>query len=338
MGEAILQARALAIGYAPRRRPRVEVASGLGVELLAGELVCLLGPNGAGKSTLVRTLAGLQKPLAGRVRLRGRDLHALTEGERARQLGLVLTERVDTGNLSAYALAALGRYPHTGWDGRLSPADEEVVRWALEAVGARELAARSAGELSDGERQKVTIARALAQEPAVLLLDEPTAFLDLPRRVEIVQLLRRLAGEGDRAVLLSTHDLDLALRSADRLWLLPPGGPLVAGAPEDLVLSGAFQRTFGDFDPSSGSFRMSREAGEEVGLEGEGLPALWTARALERAGFRVDAGRRTPPRVEIVRGGDVPAWRLHTAAGSRPCADLYELVGCLRAPPAEPAP
>ena len=339
MSAAILQARGLGIGYAPRRRPRVEVAADLGVELLAGELVCLLGPNGAGKSTLVRTLAGLQRPLAGQVLLKGRDLHALGEGERARHLGLVLTERVDTGNLSAYALAALGRYPYTGWDGRLSPADEEVVRWAMEAVGARELAARSVGELSDGERQKVTIARALAQEPAVLLLDEPTAFLDLPRRVEIVQLLRRLAGERERAVLLSTHDLDLALRSADRLWLLPPGGPLQTGAPEDLVLNGAFQRIFGDFDPATGSFHLARRPEGEIGLTGEGLQALWTARALERAGFRVDAGRQTPPRVEIVpRGDDGPAWRLHTAAGPRLCSTLHELVGCLGHNPPEPTP
>ena len=104
------------------------------------------------------------------------------------------------------------------------------------------------------------------------------------------------------------------------------------------MLSGAFQRTFGDFDPASGSFRMSREPGEEVGLAGDGLQALWTARALERAGFRVDAGRQTPPRVEIVRGGDGPAWHLHTAAGQRLCGSLYELVGLLRDPPAESAP
>ena len=154
MAATILQTRDLCIGYAPKRRPRVEVAADIGVELLKGELVCLLGPNGAGKSTLMRTLAGLQKPLAGEVHLEGRDLHGLTESERARLLGLVLTERVDVGNLSAYALVALGRYPYTGWDGRLSAADEEVVRWAIDAVGARELAARSVGELSDGERQK----------------------------------------------------------------------------------------------------------------------------------------------------------------------------------------
>ena len=330
MSATILQTRDLCIGYAPKRRPRVDVAADIGVELLKGELVCLLGPNGAGKSTLMRTLAGLQKPLAGDVFLEGRDLHGLTESDRARLLGLVLTERVDVGNLSAYALVALGRYPYTGWDGRLSAADEEVVRWAIDAVGARDLAARSVGELSDGERQKVMIARALAQEPAVLLLDEPTAFLDLPRRVEIVQLLRRLAGDRGRAVLLSTHDLDLALRCADRLWLLPPDGPLQTGAPEDLVLSGAFQRAFADveFDPAIGSFHLAQEPEGEVSLVGEGLHALWTARALERAGFRVEED--APMCVEIISYDDNPAWRLYTAADERVCATLYELVKCLK--------
>ena len=262
--------------------------------------------------------------------MKDRDLHGLTESERARLLGLVLTERVDVGNLSAYALVALGRYPYTGWDGRLSAADEEVVRWAIDAVGARDLAGRSVGELSDGERQKVMIARALAQEPAVLLLDEPTAFLDLPRRVEIVQLLRRLAGDSDRAVLLSTHDLDLALRCADRLWLLPQDGPLQTGAPEDLVLSGAFQRAFADveFDPAIGSFQLTQEPEGEVGLMGEGLHALWTARALERAGFRVVGD--APTCVEIIRDNGDAAWRLYTATGERVCATLYELVKCLK--------
>ncbi len=330
MAATILQTRGLCIGYAPKRRPRIEVAADLGVELLKGELVCLLGPNGAGKSTLMRTLAGLQKPLAGDVLLEGCDLHRLTERERARLLGLVLTEQVDVGNLSAYALVALGRYPYTGWDGRLAAADEKVVRWAIDAVGAKKLAGRSVGELSDGERQKVMIARALAQQPAVLLLDEPTAFLDLPRRVEIVQLLRRLAGASDRAVLLSTHDLDLALRCADRLWLLPPDGRLQTGAPEDLVLSGAFQQTFADveFDPAVGSFQLTQESKGEIGLVGEGLDALWTVRALERAGFCVVAD--APMWVEIIRDNGAAAWQLHTAAGACVCSTLYELVKAVR--------
>ena len=177
------------------------------------------------------------------------------------------------------------------------------MRAAIAAVGAQELADRQVGELSDGERQKIMIARALAQEPAVLLLDEPTAFLDLPRRVEIMQLLRRLARDQRRAILLSTHDLDLALRTADRIWLLPGDGSLQAGAPEDLVLSGAFAAAFRAegvaFDPQTGAFRSSEHAQMRVSLSGEGLPAIWTRRALERAGFSVSGGETTAPiRVE----------------------------------------
>ena len=143
------RARGLACGDAARRRPRVEGAAGIDAELRCGELVCLLGPNGAGKSTLMRTLAGLQQPLAGAVDFDGGDLHRLAEDERARLLGLVLTERVAAGNLSAYALVSLGRYPYTGWDGRLSAADEEVVRWASPVISMRRTATRDGVTLGD---------------------------------------------------------------------------------------------------------------------------------------------------------------------------------------------
>ena len=153
-------------------------------------------------------------------------------------------------------MVTLGRHPYTNWWGNLSREDEEIVHWAIKSVGALNLAARQVSELSDGERQKIMIARALAQSPMVMLLDEPTAFLDLPRRVEIMQLLRNLARETNQAILLSTHDLNLALRLADQIWLLNSHGILQVGAPEDLVLSGAFAHTFDsegvEFDIFSG--------------------------------------------------------------------------------------
>ena len=287
MSKTVLQTHNLAIGY-----PKHTVAHDIDVSLYAGELVCLIGPNGAGKSTLMRTIAGMQLPLAGHTTLLTDDVHKLDARELARRLSIVLTDRIDVGLLSGYALVALGRHPYTDWTGQLSSHDEAVVRWAVDAVGASDLAPRNVNELSDGERQKLMIARALAQEPAVMLLDEPTAYLDLPRRVEIMLLLRELARKTSRAILLSTHDLDLALRNADRIWLMPKGGDLQVGAPEDLVLSGAFEKAFASegvqFDKRTGSFKPQVETSKMIAVEGEGVRYIWTVRALERIGFALD--------------------------------------------------
>ena len=321
----------LAVGYTtPGRSPKV-VVHDINVALKPGELVCLIGPNGAGKSTLMRTLAGMQPPLSGTITLGGDELRSLNPREIARRLSIVLTERVEVGILSAYALVALGRYPHTGWSGTLSPQDEAVVRWAIESVGASDLAARNVGELSDGERQKIMIARALAQQPAVMLLDEPTAFLDLPRRAEMMQLLRNLARETGKAILLSTHDLDLALRNADRMWLLPKGGSVCVGTPEDLVLTGAFEAAFQSegvqFDPYTGSFRTAATPAGQVDLHGDGLPALWTSRALERVGyFVVRGGKSSPIRIDILQPGSQPLWQLTQSSASQSFTSLHDLI------------
>ncbi len=326
---ATLDTRDLAVGYGGRP-PRV-VADGISVTLRAGELVCLIGPNGAGKSTLIRTLAGMQPPLRGTVALMGDDVRALSARELARRLSVVLTERVNPGLLNAYTLVSIGRHPHTDWAGRLTAHDEAAVRHALDAVGASALADRQVIELSDGERQKIMIARALAQEPALLILDEPTAYLDLPRRVEIMQLLRRLAHDEARTVLLSTHDLDLALRTADRIWLMSSDGTLRSGAPEDLVLSGAFEAAFRSegvrFDPQTGAFRVSGDLHGRVSVVGDGLPALWTRRALERAGFAVASnGDASLARVEVAAG----RWRLSHNAEATMFNSIYDLIDAVR--------
>lgn len=325
----VLRAENLAIGYRLSRRGERVVASGLDVEIQAGEMVCLLGPNGAGKSTLMRTLAGLQPALAGRVWLDGKPQDALSAAERARLLSIVLTDRVDVGNLSAFGLVSLGRHPYTRWSGSLSAEDLAAVRLALDAVGAVPLAHRPLLELSDGERQKVMIARALAQEPKLILLDEPTAFLDLPRRVEMMGVLRGLARQSGRAILLSTHDLDLALRSADQLWLLGGTGRIHRGAPEDLVLSGAFERAFAservNFDAFSGSFHIPRAAAGVVHLYGEGLARRWTERGLEREGFCVDGDRAGLPSAEIFIDPHAFRWRLRQDGTD----ESYETIGAL---------
>lgn len=337
----------LSIGYTHNRQQRV-VADHINLMLHPGELTCLIGPNGAGKSTLMRTLAGMQPPLAGRVRLGEADLHHLPPAELAKRLAVVLTERIDVGNLSVYALVALGRHPYTDWRGHLSAQDHRAVESALQQVKATSLAQRSVNELSDGERQRVMVARALAQLAGngemgrqgdketgrqgdretgkVLILDEPTAFLDLPRRVEMMQLLGMLARTTRCAVLLSTHDLDLALRVADRLWLLSNEGTLVEGLPEELVLNGALAATFQsegvEFDPSAGSFRLQRHPCGPIGLQGEGLKAQWTQRALERVGFEVQMNDSSQPYQVRVNGN----WEVFTPNGLHRFDQLGELV------------
>lgn len=259
---ALLAARGLSIGYRTGRRERV-IAADLNVGLNGGEMICLVGPNGAGKSTLLRTLAGMQAPLAGEVWLNDTPLFSLGSADRARRIAVVLTSPVEVDYMTAGEVVALGRYPYTGISGRLNEADRRTISWALKAVGAEPLAARPLRALSDGERQKVMIARALAQEPAILLLDEPTAYLDLTHRVEMMRLLRQLAREGvhGRAlgVLLSTHELDLSLRSADQMWLMQTGRPLQRGTPDELRETGAFQAAFGAaFDELIGPARRTQ--------------------------------------------------------------------------------
>ena len=263
----------------------------------AGELVCLLGPNGIGKSTLLRTLARMQPALWGTVELGGADLRSITHAELARRLGVVLTERVVVEALPVRRVVELGRYPHSGWFGRIADRDRRVVDWAIDAVGARHIADRDFSRLSDGERQRAMIARALAQEPLLLLLDEPTAFLDVPSRVELMGLLRQLTRDGRLAVVVSTHDLELALRTADAVWLVMPGGDLMTGAPEDVVLAGGIGQAFEGrqirFHPEERSFRLLTGNGGDAVVHGSGLRAALAAAVLEREGYAVVPSSQT---------------------------------------------
>ncbi len=336
MSASILRTENLTIGYPMRREAPVVVTENITVGLQPGELVCLLGPNGAGKSTLMRTLAGMQPSLDGRILLNQRDLASFSAKQLARHLSVVLTEPINAGMLTAWDLVSLGRHPYTNWAGKLTAVDETAVTRAIAAVGATPLAQRHVNTLSDGERQKIMIARALAQEPDIMLLDEPTAFLDLPRRVEIMHILRQLARQAQCAILLSTHDLDLALRNADKIWLMPKGGALQVGTPEELVLNGTFEAAFQadgvQFDPHTGSFKMAGQATGQVDLVGEGLSALWTRRALERVGFAVHEGANgSAMRIRVLADDDVEGngriqWQLIKPQQTTIHASLAELV------------
>lgn len=238
-----LETRALTIGYR-RRRGDVVLARDLNLQLRRGSLVGILGANGVGKSTLLRTLAGMQAPLAGQVLLDGEATVRMLPLDLARRLSIVLTAAPEASLLNGYALVALGRYPHSDWLGRLSKSDHAQVVWALNAVGATDLAEQRVSQLSDGQRQKLMIARALAQDCQLILLDEPTAFLDYPRRLDTIRLLRRLTRAADRAILVCTHELELALRFCDELWLMSESGMKV-GSPAATLRDGSLRETFG---------------------------------------------------------------------------------------------
>lgn len=202
--------QSLSIGYSHK-----VIAADINAQIKGGELTCLIGRNGTGKSTLMRTLAGFLKPLGGSALLDGRDVGRLSPAERSHLISVVLTDRVDIDGMRVKDLVSVGRQPYTGFFGKMSSDDEEVVSKAIADVGMTDFAGRQVNSLSDGERQKVMIAKALAQQTPVILLDEPTAFLDYPSKKEMFQMLSKLCHEQGKAALVSTHDLDIALPIAD---------------------------------------------------------------------------------------------------------------------------
>lgn len=228
----------LSIGY-----PHKVIAQNISAQLSEASLTALVGVNGAGKSTLLRTLTGEQKALEGALTLHGKALNDYSRGERARQIAVVLTQRVEASQMLAEEVVALGRLPYTNLMGSLKSADLKVVNHAINVTGITHLRQRRIGSLSDGERQRVMLAKALAQETPFILMDEPTAFLDYPSRTETFMLLRKLAHEERKSILLSTHDLDLALKCCDQIWLLDKG-TLTIGTPQDFSQNKALDRAF----------------------------------------------------------------------------------------------
>jgi len=245
----------LSIGYHRGKAVRA-IQQSLNLEAKSGELIALIGPNGCGKSTLLRTLSGLQEPLSGRIFIDKTNLNLLQRTDRAKRISLVLTDAVQLGYVTVEQLVAMGRHPYTSLSGKHSKSDDKHIQESLKAVHLETFSNRMVSELSDGERQRVMIAKALAQDTPLLLLDEPTSFLDLPNRVEILLLLKKLTRDMQKCILISTHEIDLALRLADTLWLMSPGESLKAGSPAELTANGSISSVFhGDsfgFDPETG--------------------------------------------------------------------------------------
>ncbi len=278
----------LATGYTGKKQPKI-VSSHIRATLYSGELTCLLGANGAGKSTLLRTLSAFQPAMEGRIKVKEKWLTDYTDAQLAKVIGVVLTEKCDIRNMSVEELVGMGRSPYTGFWGKLNQRDREIVRDAIALVKIEDLADRMVQTLSDGERQKVMIAKALAQETPIIFLDEPTAYLDFPSKVEIMQLLHRLSRETDKTIFMSTHDLELALQIADKIWLMDRNNGITIGTPEDLSLNGNLSNFFARkgilFDMETGLFRIDNEYTAQIQLLGCGNRYSMVRKALQRNGI-----------------------------------------------------
>ena len=267
-----IQIKNLTTGYKHKGHDIV-VGNNLNAEIHEGEMICMLGPNGAGKSTLLRTLAAFQPQLGGEIKVMSRNLKDYKTSQLSRLVSVVLTDNSSIKNMTARDVVSIGRSPYTGFWGRLREKDRKMVEKCLSWVGITELADRKMQTLSDGERQKVMIAKAIAQETPVIFLDEPTAFLDYPSKVGMMLLLHRLAKTLKKSIFLSTHDLEHALQVADQIWLIDKKRGLTTGIPEDLCADGLIGEYFKHdglrFDPSTSTFHIQHETVRTVQVHSE---------------------------------------------------------------------
>lgn len=283
----LLNTQNLTIGYGTHK-----IQSSLDLSADKGTLISLVGTNGAGKSTLLRTIAGLQKTLGGTIEIDGRNISILTSQDRAKLMSLVLTDSINVENMTVRQLVSMGRFPYTNWYGRLSASDDAIISKAMADVNMSHKSESNINHISDGEKQRAIIAKALAQDTPLVLLDEPTAHLDLPNRIETMLLLRRLSVTTRKTFILSTHELDLALQTSDSIWLMTRTG-VETGIPEDLMLSGRFQSAFGSdnftFDAVDGHCVINHLYGNLkvriVSHDNSRAQSAWLRRALMRTGI-----------------------------------------------------
>ena len=326
-GDEIIKINALLIGNASGKYPGA-ILPPLSASAQKGELVAVIGRNGIGKSTLLRTIPRLQPAIGGTVLIYGENTSIFSRHQLAQKIGYISTEIVKVGHMRVYDLVALGRFPYTNWIGRIGHHDHSIIKEALQKTGLIDFENRLVGEISDGERQRAMIARVLAQNTDIMIMDEPTAFLDISGKYEIINLMRELTKAG-RTIIFSTHDLNIAIKQADKIWLMHEKD-IIEGSPEDLLLRNAFDRLFDSelvgFNPDDGSINLKAGHCGKIFLEGEETVRHWTVKALARAGFSVTDVKMIP---YIRIDSDPDEWILFTEASSERFRSLYDLVSRL---------
>lgn len=285
----IISAKNLTVGY-----DKKSVISDINIEAMKGQVICLLGPNGAGKSTILRTLAGLLAPVDGSVYVDGKDISKVRKKDIAKKMSLVLTDRTSPMLTTVYSLVSTGRTPYTDFMGRLSEEDKQIIDNALEITGAANLKKRYISALSDGEKQKVMIARALVQEPELIILDEPTSHLDIKHKVEVIHLLQKLSNEKGITCILSLHDIDLALKGCQTVMLVSNGEVIASGSPEEVVKSGVISELYeirgANYSELLGAVELKGKDTNDIFVLGGGAAGISSYRVLSRMGYGITAG------------------------------------------------
>jgi iron complex transport system ATP-binding protein len=327
----ILNYRNLEIGFKTAKSNNV-ILPPLSAVAMKGELIAIIGKNGIGKSTLLRTIAGLQPLIAGDLSILGKDIKEYSRTRLSKKVGYISTEIIKASNMRVYDLVSTGRFPYTNWLGSLTELDKTIIDDAIKGTGMQGLKDRMVSELSDGERQKSMIAMVLAQDTPIMIMDEPTAFLDVGSRFEIMHLMLDLTRDENKTIIFSTHDLDTAINRADKIWMLNESG-ILTGAPEDLILNGAMNKLFEGskvkLNPVDGTVIIHDKVKGKINVLGEGEKKYWTEKALIRAGYKIDVDE-SDFLVKIPSGND-SKWEFQIPGENQKFSSIYDMISWITA-------
>ncbi len=326
----ILSFDSLEIGYTSGKNRKVLLPA-LKASSVEGELIAVIGRNGIGKSTLLRTIAGLQPAISGMIKIDNRNIEDYSRLHLSAKVGYISTEIIKVSNMKVYDLVSLGRFPHTNWFGRMDQLNHDAVMDAIMKAGMTGFMDRLITELSDGERQRAMIAMVLAQDAVIMVMDEPTAFLDISSKFEVIHLMRDLTQQRNKTIIYSTHDFNTAISQADKIWFITGDG-LLEGAPEDIMLRGSFRTLFDEskviFNAYDGTFSIRNESRGKIEIKGDGAERYWTEKALTRAGYSVS---ESPSEISVETPSvSNPRWKCITKGVSDEFDSIYDLVRWIR--------